>query len=89
MNLEFIQIQKQNHLRNLINKKMADVEFVTGLFVKKPTDQAPDFVKAKLSIKVADIIPFLQEKANEAGYVNVDLLESRGGEYYAKLDDYK
>ncbi len=64
-------------------------EFVNGLFAEKPSEHAPDFVKCKLSIKVENLIGFLKEKQNKAGYVNVDILENRAGKYYAKLNDYK
>jgi len=64
-------------------------EFVNGLFAEKPSEHAPDFVKCKLSIKVENLIEFLKEKQNKAGYVNVDILENRAGKYYAKLNDYK
>ena len=64
-------------------------EFVNGLFAEKPSEHAPDFVKCKLSIKVENLVEFLKEKQNKAGYVNVDILENRAGKYYAKLNDYK
>jgi hypothetical protein len=67
-----------------------EIEFVPGLFVKAPHPKAPDFVKASISIKVADLGPFLREKfkANEE-WVNIDVKESKGGKWYAAVSTYK
>ena len=64
-------------------------DFIDGLFVKQPRENAPDFVKGSLSIAVEKFIPYLQSKANAKGYVNIDLLESKEGMLYAKLNDWK
>lgn len=62
-------------------------EFITGLFTKKPSDKAPQFLKAKVSIKKQDFINWLHTQESE--WVNIDILESKKGEYYAKVDDWK
>lgn len=67
------------------NKK----EYIEGLFVNQPRENAPEFVKGSLSFKVDKFIPYLQSKANAKGYVNVDLLLSKEGLLYAKLNDWK
>jgi len=67
------------------NKK----EFVDGLFVNQPRENAPKFVKGSLSFAVDKFITYLQTKANAKGYVNIDLLESQEGKLYAKLNDWK
>ena len=64
-------------------------DFIVGLFVKNPGEGAPDFVKGSLAISVEKFIPYLQSKANAKGYVNIDLLESKEGMLYAKLNDWK
>jgi hypothetical protein len=64
-------------------------DFIDGLFVKQPRENAPEFVKGSLSIAVEKFIPYLQSKANAKGYVNIDLLESKEGMLYAKLNDWK
>jgi len=63
-------------------------EFVDGLFVNR-REKAPEFVKASLSFKVEKFIAYLKSKANAAGYVNIDVLVSRDGKFYAKLNDYQ
>jgi hypothetical protein len=63
-------------------------EFVDGLFVNRK-ENAPEFVKASLSFKVENFVEYLNSKANAKGYVNIDILESREGKLYAKLNDWK
>jgi phenylpyruvate tautomerase PptA (4-oxalocrotonate tautomerase family) len=66
---------------------MADtIEFVNGLIVKAPRDGAPDFVKAAISIKVADLIAWLQGRDDE--WVNIDVKEARSGKWYAAVNSY-
>ena len=64
-------------------------EFVDGLFVNNPRENAPDFVKGSLSIQADKFIPYLKSKANAKGYVNIDLLESKDGNLYPKLNEWK
>jgi hypothetical protein len=67
-----------------------DIEFVNGLIVKAPREGAPDFVKAAISIKVVDLGVWLRGK-HKAGeeWVNIDVNESKGGKWYAKVSTYK
>lgn len=64
-----------------------DIEFVNGLIVKAPNPKAPDFVKASISIKVADLKEWLAQKSDE--WVNIDVKESKGGRWYAAVSQYK
>ncbi len=65
------------------------MEFVKGLFVNQPDEKTPDFVKAKLSIKAEEFKQYLDEKVNDKGYVNVDILVSKAGKVYPKLNEWK
>ena len=67
-----------------------DIQFVDGLIVKAPRSGAPDFVKASISIKVADLGVWLREK-HKAGeeWVNVDVKTSKGGKWYAAVNTFK
>jgi hypothetical protein len=70
---------------------MADnIEFVDGLIVKAPNPKAPDFVKASISIKVADLGVWLRAK-HKAGeeWVNIDVKESKNGRWYAAVSTFK
>ena len=62
-------------------------KFVNGLFVKKPHEKAPDFVKMAISIKREDLIGFLEQEKGE--WVNIDVKESRGGKLYAEVNTYQ
>ena len=69
-----------------------DKEFPTGLFVSPPRPTAPDFVKGRISIKVADFMEYLSEKDSE--WLRIDLKQSTrladdGGEvWYAQVDTW-
>lgn len=67
---------------------MSETKFMDGLIVKKKRDKAPDFVKCHLSIKVDEFIATLQANAKD-GWVNGDILMSKGGKLYAKIDDWE
>lgn len=64
-----------------------DAKFIPGLFFKPPNAGAPDFILAKGSIKIADLIQFLQRQEGE--WLNFDLKNSREGKPYAAIDDWK
>lgn len=66
---------------------MSDIEFVDGLIVKKPHENAPDFVKCSISIKRADLGNWLRGKQDE--WINVDVKESKNGKWYAAVNDFK
>lgn len=67
-----------------------DIEFVDGLIVKAPHERAPDFVKASISIKVADLGVWLREK-HKAGeeWVNIDVKAAKSGKWYAAVNTYR
>lgn len=68
---------------------MAEKIFVNGMSFKEPRQGAPDFVKGSISIKIEDLIPFLEQNANEKGWVNIDVKESKGGKLYCELNTYQ
>jgi hypothetical protein len=70
---------------------MADtIEFVSGLIVKAPHENAPSFVKANISIKVVDLGQWLRERFKAGDeWVNVDVKESKGGKWYAAVSTFK
>ena len=66
---------------------MSDKEFINGLIVKAPNDNAPEYVKAKLSIRREELIAWLQTK--DSDWVNADVKVSQGGKWYAAVDNWK
>lgn len=65
---------------------MSDIEFVDGLIVKAPHENAPDFVKCKISIKRKDLGNWLRKK--EGDWINVDVKVSKDGKWYAAVDTW-
>lgn len=66
---------------------MAEIKFVEGLFIKRG-EKAPDFVMGNLSIEVDKFRNWLI-KNQEGKYINIKLLKSKKGGYYAQVDDWK
>ncbi len=66
-----------------------EIKFPKGIFFNPKREGSPDFVRGGISIKVAEAIPFLKENANESGYVNLDILKSKEGKTYLKVNQYK
>ena len=61
--------------------------FIDGLIVKEPHERAPEFVKAKLSIKREELIAWLQNQSGD--WINADVKVSRGGKWYVAVDEWK
>ena len=61
--------------------------FADGLIVKKPHQNAPDFVKARVSIKKDEFLKWLEPQQKE--WINLDLKESKGGKLYFAVDNWQ
>lgn len=66
---------------------MSDIEFVNGLFVNKPKEGAPDFIKANISIKRKDLGNWLRGKEDDS--ISIVVKESKNGKWYAAVDNWK
>lgn len=64
-----------------------ETEFVKGLIVKAPNEKAPEYVKAKVSIKREELIAWLQGREGE--WINLDIKVSQAGKWYAAVDSWK
>lgn len=64
-----------------------EAEFINGLIVKAPNENAPEYVKAKVSIKREELIAWLQTREGE--WINADVKVSQGGKWYAAVDNWK
>src|SRR5690606_1221693 len=64
-----------------------ETQFIDGLIVKAPNNGAPDYVKAKLSIRREELIGWLQSQ--DGDWINVEVKESKGGKWYAAVDTWK
>lgn len=61
--------------------------FADGFSFKR-NDNAPEFVVGRVSVKVDDAIAFLKSNASN-GWVNIDIKQAKGGNYYCELDTWK
>jgi len=66
---------------------MAEKVYAKGLYGKKPRQGAPDFVLGSISVKVEDFISFLHANVNDAGYVNIDILNGKEDKLNCVLND--
>ena len=66
---------------------MADMKFVDGMFVKAPHANAPDFVKASISLKIGAMVTWLSQQDGE--WVNLDMKESREGKWYVSVSTFE
>jgi hypothetical protein len=64
-----------------------DTQFIPGLIVKAPHERAPEYVKAKLSIKREELIAWLQQQGGE--WINADVKVSRNGKWYCAVNEWK
>jgi len=62
-------------------------DFVTGLYVDKKDTQYGEIIK--LSFKSEAFINWVKANTNEKGYCNVDILSTKEGKKYAKLNSFK
>ena len=69
---------------------MEEAKFPKGLFINSKRENAPDFVLGSLSVKRDEFISWLKEqKVNEKDYLNIDILKSREGKTYLKLNEWQ
>lgn len=66
---------------------MTDIKFVDGMIIKAPRQGAPDFVKAAISIKRAELTAWLGSDTSE--WINIDVKESKGGKWYAQVNEWE
>lgn len=64
-----------------------DKVFAKGFNFKR-SENAPEWVVGKLSIKLEDAMPFLtQNQSND--WVNLNVVQGKQGNYYIELDTWK
>jgi hypothetical protein len=66
---------------------MSEIEFINGLIFKAPSEKAPDYVRAKGSIKVSELMAWLDGRETE--WVNFDVKVSKAGKWYAAVDSWE
>ncbi len=61
-------------------------QFVEGIYFYKPSEKAPDFIKYNITFERDRMIEWLKAQDEK---VRITLKESKGGNLYAVIDDYK
>ena len=64
-----------------------EAKFIQGLIVKAPHAKAPEYVKAKLSLKREELIGWLQEQTGD--WINAEVKVSQAGKWYCQVDEWK
>jgi hypothetical protein len=64
-----------------------ETKFISGLIAKAPHQRAPEYVKAKLSIKREELIAWLQQQRGD--WINADVKFSRNGKWFVAVDEWK
>lgn len=59
-------------------------EFAKGINVKTQETKYGEIIKLGINLE-----EFMQNPFNERGWVNIDILTSKEGKKYAKINDYK
>lgn len=66
---------------------MTEKVFAKGLYVKAPSEKAPDFVKFGMSIKRQEVMDWLQGMPDE--WINLQVKEAKSGKWYAEVDTWR
>lgn len=67
---------------------MAEEKIFADGFSFKRNNNAPDFVVGKMSIKMDEAVAFIKANAKN-GWVNLDIKQAKGGNYYCELDTWE
>lgn len=68
---------------------MSDKIFPKGISIRKPSDNAPDFIKSNIGINVAEFLDWAEQHMDSRGWVNLDLKLSKEGKQYLELNTFK
>lgn len=70
----------------------SDVVFIDGLHFDKPHENAPDFIKGRISIHAKRLVDWMRENKqymSENGFFNLDLKKSKAGKLYLAVNTFK
>ncbi len=63
--------------------------FAKGFWFERPHQNAPSWVKGRMSVKVEEALEWLETHKSERGYVNMQLLLAKDGDkLYFVLDEF-
>ncbi len=64
-------------------------QFIAGMRYTTPSEKTPKWIKGHISVKVEEFIGFAQSHQDERGWLNIDVKESKGGNLYLELNEYR
>ncbi len=68
---------------------MAEIQFADGMELIDPKPNTPSFILNKFYFNAKKFSEFLKANESEKGWVYVDMLVSKGGKVYFKLNSFK
>ena len=71
-----------------MDNQQQDNGFIRGMFFKRPHQNSPEWVKGSVSIKVEEFKAWFKLNMDQE-WINIDLLESKGGKLYFKLNTFE
>lgn len=64
---------------------METKEFPQGIFIKAPSENAPDFVIGKITIKKSEALSWIDGKGD---WINIDIKKSKEGNMYLEVNNW-
>ena len=64
---------------------MSEIQFVDGMVISR-NQNAPEYVICKIWIKREEFAKFMRD---HPGDLNIEVKQSKGGKYYAAVDNWK
>ena len=62
--------------------------FIDGMSARKPSENAPTWVKASIGIRRDALVAWLAHAETKNGWLNAQICESKKGSWYVELDTY-
>lgn len=67
-----------------------DNQLADGFFFTEPRNGAPDYVLGTISLQMDNFTRWVEtQELNEKGYIKIDILRSKGGKTYGKVNTWK
>lgn len=64
-------------------------KYPSGIYINKPRDNAPSFVKGSIAVQPSKAVEYLKQFMDKP-YIYFDVLEGKvDGKWYLKVNDYK
>lgn len=68
---------------------MQDKIFPKGISIRKPSENAPDFIKSNIGINLPEFMTWAEQHTDDRGWLNLDLKLSKEGKQYLELNTFK